>query len=615
MAFSVSSFGKIQEQIKSAISDAFGIGSPDKSDVSAYYDKSYYGSVNFDSSKWTGNAYPGSDRTTLRYGFAIMESKKTGTLKLKGAETYFLQIAPQSLQQREIFATNVQATRKGVIVESEGVVFKDIVLTGNTGIFPGERASGLNPIPNLSNLTSAPKPPAGVDPQTGKSQRAEVKTVSGYQEFLTLRQFFLKYAKLKVESNGKYFFGFLNEKDNQFLIVEPMEFTLDRNARSPLTYDYRIVLKAIGSIDDTLGKSFDTDELDLLQKAINVSSNISATMAAARVTIDNATGLLVSITQALDDVFVTPFRQLQLAVDSIASGVSTVLSLPSTLFANAKGAAKITLAVAEARNSSNSPLINFSIGSQKQEDKVKPSTTIVTDTFGNITNTGAADAFVTNSSTSLGLQDNSQRNQSENILNADGSLSTNLSSTQYLQVVDIMTQLDNDSTTPIPRAFVESLRDNTVALRNDLADAVGLGSTGYNGILGRTVTHPAPALAVPSDEDFALLGALQDVIRSLNVILSNNEFFQANADSIYANAQNVYGAITTVSKPDSVREVTIQFGDSLELIALREYGDALRWTDLIILNRLKAPYILEDVIENPPEGVLMPGEIILVGVD
>lgn len=618
MAFSVSSLGKIQEQIKSAIGDAFGIGSNATGDGDKgedLFQPEYFGSVNLDPSKWTGNAYPAANRKLLRYGFAIMESTGVGQLKLSGAKTFFLQIPPQSLQQREIFATNVQATRKGVIVESEGVVFKDIVLSGNTGIYPGERASGLNPIPNFSNPLTAPKPAAGVDPETGKSQRAEIKTISGYQEFLALRQFFLMYAKMKVEYKGKHFFGFINEKDNQYLIVEPMEFTLDRNARSPLTYDYRIVLKAIGSIDDTISSGEDSEELGILQSVINVSSNISATLAASKATIDNFEGLLISITQALDDVFITPFRQLKLAVDSLASGASTVLSLPSTLLSNAKGAGKITLAVAESRNSNGTnPLINFSIGNPKQSTATN-TVTIVTDSFGNITSTGPADAFVANSSTSLGLVDNSAMNANDNILNADGSLSQNLNSKQYLQVVDIMTQLDNDSTTPLPRAFVATLRDNTVSLRNDLADAVGLGSSDYNAILNRTVTHPAPPLATPSDDDFALLGALQDVIRSLNLILSNNEFFQSGADGIYEQAQQVYGAITTVSKPTSVREVTVQYGDTLELIALRAYGDALRWTDLVILNRLKAPYVLDEVVENPPEGVKMPGEVILVGVE
>ena len=47
----------------------------------------------------------------------------------------------KSIQQKEIFANNITATRKGVIVESEGVVFKDIIIKGTTGVFPHQRGS------------------------------------------------------------------------------------------------------------------------------------------------------------------------------------------------------------------------------------------------------------------------------------------------------------------------------------------------------------------------------------------------------------------------------------------------------------------------------------------
>lgn len=612
MAFSVGSKGNILEQFTNAVKDALGIGSSDATKGSGdLFAREYGGAVDFDPSRWTGNTYAASGRKPLQYGFAILKSNDRGTLALKqdATDTFYLQVAPQSIQQKEIFATNVSASRKGVLVESEGVVFKDIILSGNTGIFPGERAAGLNPVPNFSNPTAAPLPPSGVDPSTGKSQRSPV--VSGYEEFLKLRQFFLKYARLKVDSKGQYFFAFINQKDNQFLIVEPLDFTMERNARSPLTYDYRIVMKAIGLLDDAITNESENPGISLLQKLSNVAANVSATLGAVRVGLNEFEGLLISLTQALDDTFVTPVRQLKMALDAFSSGSATVLSLPSTLASNYERVSGLTLAVAEQKDSVNSSTNNFAVGKKNANQNTSLATSFAYDDLGNLTNTGPSQLF-SNSNASLASQDAAMNDSEGSILNADGSLSTSLTPKQYTQVLEILNQLDSDPMVPIPRSFVEELKTSTVNIRNDLADLIGVGSDEYNSIVGRTVTKLASPLSTPTDEQFRLLGMLQDVVSALDKILCNNEFFQSGVDGIYDRAQLSYGAVATLRKPARVREMTIQYGDTLEFIALREYGDATRWVDLIVINNLRAPYILDEVIDDPPEGVKMPGDTLLL---
>lgn len=55
-----------------------------------------------------------------------------------------------------------------------------------------------------------------------------------------------------------------------------------------------------------------------------------------------------------------------------------------------------------------------------------------------------------------------------------------------------------------------------------------------------------------------------------------------------------------------VRYAEIQFGDTLQAIALRELGDASGWLDLIVLNGLRPPYIAE----RADAGVLAYGDVI-----
>lgn len=59
------------------------------------------------------------------------------------------------------------------------------------------------------------------------------------------------------------------------------------------------------------------------------------------------------------------------------------------------------------------------------------------------------------------------------------------------------------------------------------------------------------------------------------------------------------------------RFVEIQYGDTLQAIAVRELGDASRWHDLISLNSLVPPYITDDPVQAGP-GVLLSGSLIVV---
>lgn len=588
MAFNIGIGGNILQDFKNSLTEALGIGSPspvtNKGEQSSLTDKNLFGIERFDEDHWQGNAYR-ARADWLRYGFAIVVA--SGDTFLLNSEPFYLDVPPQSINQKEIFSTHVQATRKGVIVESEGVVFKDIVITGTTGIFPGERGGSNTPKPNLSSLTSAPKPVSGVDPSTGRSKKNSVPQISGYEEFQRLRQFFLSYAKQKVDSKGQVFFAFLNEKDEQYLIVEPLEFTMERSARSPLNYNYRIVLKAIAPTSELIKQGAkSSDKLGILDQIINLSNNVSASLAVATEIINASSGLLVNVTQALDSVFLTPLRQVNLALSALNRGTTTALSLPGTLLSNSKQVDKNRLAVAEKLGQTiNTASSNSSVSPKTKEP--------VYNSLGEIINTATGDNTV----------------NSISILNPDGSLKNALTPQEFSLMKDIQSELENDPNVPLPRSFVSALKINTTNLINDFSDSLGLGSSQYSDILGRTVTQTAPPLLIPSDDQILLLGTLQNVSAQLNKIMSNNEFFQADADQIFTKAQESYGNISNIRRPDFAREVTIEDGDTLERIALREYGDALRWVDIIIINNLKYPYISQISSKN----VKKPGDKILIG--
>lgn len=556
MAFGIGNLGQIVEDFKENLNQIFGgAGStnvPKTQRVSDYFKPEFGGANKFDSKNWLGNTKAVTSKAQkLRYGFAIVNASDINKGKLIFSESdpfvYYLDIAPQQITQKENFATNISATRKGIIVESEGIVFKDITLRGTTGVFPGERGSYAGPQANLKDITAPPSEPAGVS-DDGLSKKSNVKVVSGYQEFMMLRQFFLKYAHDKVSVNGDLFMIFINEKDNQALIVEPLDFTMDRNSKRPLEYSYTIVMKGIGSFNSLFTQLSADDATDIFQKIGNVAANLSAGVQQVRAAINVTSNSLQKTFQAIDQTVNGPLRQIQFALQDLSEGISNTLSLPAILARN------FTSTIAGIReNSSN---IGTSLGFNNSEDS----------------KTAAATA------------------------------------TQQSTVLD---HIQNDSRVSMPREFVADTRDTLGSLNEDLADAFNLSDPLYNEIKGRTVTNTPGPLKVVSDEEFLLLGNMQSLSDGLNQVLSSNDAFQTQIEETYQETKAAFGpSLVNITPPATVRQVRIKRNDTLERLCQRELGDAIRWPELVILNKLKPPYIDEaggDSVKKPGDTLLVPG--------
>ncbi len=497
---------------------------------------------------WTGNTIKPN---SVRYGFAIMTT--SGLAVGNKSDVFYLQIPPKSISQKEIFATNISATRKGVIVETEGVVFKDIVISGNTGIFPGIRASSNIPTANFSDLTAAPKPPTGVDPKTGMSKASGVTTISGYEEFIRLRQYFLRYAAEKVRYDGDRFLIFINEKDGQALVVEPLEFSMDKDASSPLTYNYRIVLKGIG---DVASFTFDEKEkdkpLDLFESIGNISANVSAGLGQAGAVINQSRRLVERVSQSLDQTFINPLRQLKFATDDLKDGVSTVLSLPAILARNA------TKAILDIRQN-----------------------------LGDVAQTVAGRRTLVPKMTPSQKVEEAQRVKTEKV---------------------IIEKITADTRVPVSRSAVLDMKVKLKFLADNITDFVGMGDASYDTIKDRIVTNPPGPLKTPTPEELIMIGKLQDSISMINYALATNKLYESDIEKAMEAVAKIYKGIVEVKKPLAVKEIVIFRGDTLEKIALRELGNVKFWPDLVILNKLKAPYISD----TGGKGVKKPGQKLLV---
>lgn len=582
MAIGIGNLGKVFEDYSDTLNQLFGQssslttlnkgGSP-----STLFDPKYNGSADFVPQRFSGNALVsnGVNNRVVKYSFAMISSAsiKDGAISSVGTDLRFdLDIPPRAISQKEIFATNIQATRRGIVVESEGVVFKDIVIQGTTGIFPGKRGN-IN-VPRATGLLSTPATDLGISKENGRSKAGTVNQISGYEEFLRLRQFFLKYAYDKVDNDGDLFLVFINEKDYQTLLVEPLEFTMERNSKSPMTYDYRIVLKAIGTLTGLISDISD-NPLSLLEQIGNISGNISAAIGQVRAFSNATSSTLQKTSQAIDETVNGPLRQIQFATKDVADGVSNTLSLPATLWGNFKN-----------------------------------ETADILEGIGSVSKAGSIQNLTSNIRQRNRVINNRKSENSEEGRKVLSTFKKLIGDTTYNAVVA--------SRISMPRSFVVSTSQAILGHSSNIADATNLGDSFYNTIYRRTPTELPSPLRIASDEEFLLLGSLHTTIDSLNFILSNNDNFKADADIEFERVKQTFEAPTSilgeslikVNKPSSIKEVKVKGNDTLERIAQREMGDALRWPELVIINKLKPPYLSQD----GEDGTLKTGDTILVSV-
>lgn len=540
----------------------------------------------FDPTLWSGNTNRKGDKR-LRYGFKIIDINDFGTDLGLGSRsrsttaTYYLDIPPQAISQKEVFATNISATRRGVMVESEGVVFKDIVIAGTTGVFPGSRDGYGGQQANFSDFTSAPKRAGGVQ-ENGTSKSSTV--ISGYAEFMALRAFFLKYAQSKIAGNGRKFLLFINEKDQQALVVEPLEFTMDRNSKNPMQYQYRIVLKCITTLDAAFGGVAGAkDPGSILNDIVNVSRNAVAAIQQFRAAVGATNRLVQSVSQEIDKTFIQPLRLLGTALNDVADARANILAVPTVLRRNLN---ESVLSIQENR---------FTKSNKELSALVLASGVVAVSavTAGATANNSSASGKISTRGSTDSLTSTNLLNQAK----ADNYVSSTINS------------IETSSLDPLPKSFVSSLRDQAQSLADDCADAVNLGNADYDVIQNRTPTIIANPLRQATSNEYLLLGATLRVIAALNQVLATNNLFLVDTNETFENDQAALQNIIELEAPTTAREITIMNGDTLERIALREYGSVTRWVELAVLNNLKYPYIAEVA----SDGVKAYGDKMMVG--
>jgi hypothetical protein len=159
----------------------------------------------------------------------------------------------------------------------------------------------------------------------------------------------------------------------------------------------------------------------------------------------------------------------------------------------------------------------------------------------------------------------------------------------------------------ITRRYFKDFADELAKVHANFADVMGKKSEEYNQAVGRTSTLSAPLGRSPTYNELQISNALQAAVKGTVLVTSLVELFEPDIFQTNATVLESFPN-SGISAPNSISTSSIQGGDNIQTIALRELGDIDKFKDIIILNNLKPPYI--SATGGP--GVLKPGDKILI---
>jgi hypothetical protein len=174
--------------------------------------------------------------------------------------TFTLPMAPQQESVGMAFAMVPTATIGGVVEQNNGAPFRDISLSGTTGVqvlLPGP--SVLATALNIGSTIIAGSVGLLVNTSIGGSVNASANVISnsdsepggslekssGYYQFMLLQQYLEAYAAAKKTSAGNNLrLGLAIWKNQEVFLVTPQSLTRRREAGKPFEYMYTLQLRA-----------------------------------------------------------------------------------------------------------------------------------------------------------------------------------------------------------------------------------------------------------------------------------------------------------------------------------------------------------------------------------
>ncbi len=535
---------------------------------------------------------------------------------MSNAWEFFLPITPQQLSITDTYSINTSATLRGVLEEHSGTRFKNIVVQGTFGIWPGRESIVTPPgtpnilqsvfggtlnalqnvatqftsiVNNITNGSNASKPvtkrPDNTNPSEAISNPSDPEYNgfgTGYYQTLMLTQFLEQYAEAKRNpANSGWRLVFDIPKQNQSFVVTPVGFTWNENQNRPMEINYNLQLKAwrrINLYDNLTSVPSQVTPLSpgILQQILNTVSAAQNTAAAAY-------NLIGSVRSDVDNIL-NIIRQTGLFVKQL-SGVATAASdLPAQL-------------TADAQSTISNFISNLNPNTLTGPAATDPTTlaAIANITALNSTNEGLSTANVNNGQLGASSIASATLAPSNAVFTSPlqypllfsqvpvTGLALNTAQQNALQ-----TELNNVNEFTV--ADLKTMRETILSMVLQLETSFGAGDSYYSTLFN--TPQPVPTTNTLSPDDYTILQSFYEMLQSYDILTATT---QLDTNQILNNMQYVNALAQTsaieFSIPNSKIQVPVPAGLNIEQIAERYLGDAQLWLEIATLNDLQEPYI------------------------
>lgn len=526
---------------------------------------------------------------------------------------YTLPITPQQLQITDQYAIQTTATLLGIVEEHSGVRFKMINAQGTMGVWTHRGSVVAPPVDSSVNViqsifggtieainstlsqvartinTITSNHPATKPVSKRPEKTSPGLTSTGYFYALALQQFLEQYAEAKKDpKNAGWRLVFDIPKQNQSLVVTPMQFNWTQNAQKPMEITYSLSMKAWRRIE--LGASlFENKRVESLTPGI--LQRIMNSVSEARKTLSSVTNLIGAVRS---DVIrpLEVLRQTSLFVKDLAGVALTAADLPFQVQRDYKYALSDffkSLATDEIlRSAATDPASAQALKDLQISWERAEGTSAGGVRTGNL-GPGAAQA----QSIDPGLAIFDKPEKAHNLIDKASVFALQITDSQK-ESIDAAVEAARQITVDDLKQFRAVIHELSIQLSNNF----GAGDPYYNKIYGRPT--PSSRIQEMTLDEYEILQVLYDVMQSYDIMTATTSIDDANRKT---NMEYVAGlaeeAGMLFDNSESKILVPVPFGASIEAIAARYLGNAQRWLEIATLNNLRSPYIDENGFKYP----------------
>lgn len=519
---------------------------------------------NVNPSNWLKLAFP--------YTFSVIDI--TNPSNNGGFDDFPLPLAPESIQQKEPPAINIRPTQGGTTVNHNGVGYKELSISGTTGVAPF-RGEG------------------GADRNTGMGifQPKQLKYKSGYEVFLHLRNWFRTYYEYKKKQGvaaKNLRMLWRNYKDGEFLIVELMSFDMERNASRPFMYDYKIEFRVLANFNFTTPTPAN-GPLATLDNALQTALDAINT---ARGVLLRTQGILRQVEATYDASILEPLRQATLAIKAALAIPLVAADISTRTIINTVSAAKaLTVTASEAAKFASFGLLG-------QSQTLAQIQALVDKRVGTLQKT-------------LDMTDQNINQQGSAGLSSMGAVFMQTDTGVFPQSTLDETATEQTNSMSLPKSFYQNSISNLERVKQNAEDLFNLSSTQYDSLFHRTATTTVDPTTIVTDEQYDILGAFNTSIIGMYMAMTALDLFKSDFDNQIADMNERFNNEITLLSSDAVKEIRYPGAITLERLAQQYLQDSTRWGEIVEANNLKFPYLSEDPTESR-DGVIGAGQIILI---